>query len=358
MWGKRESFNYPFNHQMTNRMPSLSRPFGFYCDDDSDSASIGSALMTAGRVFERQSDGRPMIKPDVAYHVENEKLVDYFERVAALVGVTVEDETVEHVDRHPSGDVAAVIGATGRRFTADLFVDCSGFASALLGKTLGEPLIEFKSSLLCDRAVVGGWARPDGDPIRPYTTAETMSAGWSWQIEHEHRVNRGYVYCPAFISDDDAEAEFRNRNPLVGDTRVVKFVSGRRERGWVGNVFAIGNAYGFVEPLEATALTMICEMCRSMANLLFQSDRRPGDGARLAHNRRFARKWDAIRWFLAVHYKFNDRAGHPVLAGGPTRRGGGRGRPVPGTISRTSARRWTTPRNWSTAATCSASTGT
>src|SRR5439155_1035909 len=82
----------------------------------------------------------------------------------------------------------------------------------------------------------------------------TMNAGWCWQIEHETRVNRGYVYSSAFITDDEAEREFRAVCPRVTTTRVVRFVTGRYERNWVKNVVAIGNATGFVEPLEATAL--------------------------------------------------------------------------------------------------------
>ena len=41
---------------------------------------------------------------------------------------------------------------------------------------------------------------------------------------------------------DDAEAEFRAKNPKVADTRIVKFKTGRYVRGWVKNVVAIGNA--------------------------------------------------------------------------------------------------------------------
>jgi len=100
----------------------------------------------------------------------------------------------------------------GRRLVADFYVDASGFRSELLGKALEEPYVSYDKSLFCDRAVVGGWERTT-EPILPYTTAETMDAGWSWQIEHEHHVNRGYVYSSQAISDDEAAAEFRAKNP-------------------------------------------------------------------------------------------------------------------------------------------------
>ncbi len=104
--------------------------------------------------------------------------------------------------------IAGLVLASGVTQTADLYVDCSGFRSLLLGKTLREPFVNFKSSLFCDRAVIGPWKRTD-EPIQPYTTAETTNAGWAWQIDHADYVNRGYVYSSNFISDDEAEREFR-----------------------------------------------------------------------------------------------------------------------------------------------------
>ncbi len=112
----------------------------------------------------------------------------------------------------PEGGIAAVHLEDGRRLDADFFIDCSGFRSELLGKALAEPFLSFDRSLFCDRAVVGGWERTD-EPILPYTTAETMDCGWAWQIEHEHHVNRGYVYSSQAISDDEAAAEFLRKNP-------------------------------------------------------------------------------------------------------------------------------------------------
>jgi Tryptophan halogenase len=64
------------------------------------------------------------------------------------------------------------------------------FASLLLGRTFHEPFQSFKASLFCDRAIWGGWQRTD-EPIRPYTTAEAMNAGWCWRIDHEFLINRG-----------------------------------------------------------------------------------------------------------------------------------------------------------------------
>src|SRR4051812_10209852 len=133
-----------------------------------------------------------------------------------------------------------------------------------------------------------------------------MDAGWAWQIEHEHFVNRGYVFSSAAVSDDDARAEFRRKNPKAPpDARVVKFRSGRYRRAWVDNVAAIGNSCGFVEPLEATALMVVCAQCQTLADFLIHTGLSPTPTMRQLYNDQVAGMWDEIRDFLAVHYKFN-----------------------------------------------------
>jgi tryptophan halogenase len=176
----------------------------------------------------------------------------------------------------------------------------------LLGGALGERFEDFGDALFCDRAVAGGWERTT-EPVLPYTRAETMDAGWAWQIEHEAHINRGYVFSSAFISDDAAEAEFRRKNPKVQKTRVVKFRSGHRPRSWSGNVVAIGNSGGFVEPLEATALFVISNACRALVCALADSECDPPPTLRESYNRVVARLWEEIRDFLAIHYRYNTR---------------------------------------------------
>src|SRR5688572_27879814 len=311
VWGTRPYFNYTFSPQFDMRYAVLSKPTGFYCRGDGDAgyAALNSALMSEGKAFIRLPGGSPGVRNDVAYHIENADFVAYLESQALRLGVQIVDDTVRGVETGDRGVVALNCEATGRQ-AADLYVDCSGFYSALLGKALAEPFVSFKSSLFCDRAVVGGWQRTD-EPILPYTTAETMDSGWCWQIEHEHRINRGYVYSSAFISDGDAEQEFRQKNPRVGPTRVVKFVTGRYARTWVKNVVAIGNASGFVEPLESTSLAFICVESVWLIESLVDASREVRPSWQALFNKRVGQSWDVIRQFLALHYKFNDRLDTP-----------------------------------------------
>jgi tryptophan 7-halogenase len=186
-----------------------------------------------------------------------------------LAGNRCRENAVEIIDATVTPEtggegIAALMAEDGRRITADLYIDASGFRSELLGLVLQEPS-ELWGCLFCDRAVTGGWTRAR-EPILPYTTAETMDSGWCWQIEHEHLINRGYVYSSRAISKDATLEEFLRKNPKVATPpRVVKFRSGRYRRSWVGNVVAVGNSAGLVEPLEATALQVICVEVSTLA---------------------------------------------------------------------------------------------
>jgi tryptophan 7-halogenase len=314
LWGPRREFYYTFAKEYEHRWPELSRNVGFYHDDETHWVGPVSSLMAHDKVFSRKPDGSPQIHNHHAFHIENHKLVAWLESYARGIGVEVQDGNVAGAETGPvrtSGreekGVTALVLATGERVTADLYVDASGFRSELLGRALDEPYLSYAKSLFCDRAVIGGWPRTD-EPIKPYTVAETMDAGWCWQIEHETWINRGYVYASAFISDEAALAELMAKNPKIANVpRVVKFQSGRRQRNWVGNVVGVGNAVGFVEPLEATALQVICVEASTLADALVDSQQSPGPLMVDMYNQYNAQAWDDIRDFLAVHYAFNTR---------------------------------------------------
>ncbi|HEY7118423.1 MAG TPA: tryptophan halogenase family protein [Tepidisphaeraceae bacterium] len=310
IWGPRKRFVFPFGRTLSGKLDGLSKAVGYYCSDDMENASLSAALMAGDKIFERGANGGPILHMDFAYHIENASFAEFLESLAVRLGVKVLTDTVRHVHQDEQG-VRGLDLESGQAETADLYIDCSGFGSLLLGQTLKEPFVSYQDTLICDRAIVGGWARTD-EPVRPYTTAETMNSGWCWQIEHPDRINRGYVYSSAFISDDDAQRELIEKNPkITGPTRVVRFASGRYERSWVKNVVAIGNSSGFVEPLEATSLSIIATRGMLLAELLLESDLLVTPAAARFFNSLTARAWDSVRKFLATHYRFNTRLDTP-----------------------------------------------
>lgn len=308
-WGPQDFF-YTFARECEQRWPELRRNLAFYQQPGIPWLGITSACMAKGKAFPRKPDGTPHIHRLHAYHIENVKLVKWLETLCAQENVKITDGKMTHAEVE-NGEVNALVLETGGRMTADLFIDASGFRSELLGKALQTPYVSYADALFCDRAVIAGWPRTD-EPILAYTRAETMDAGWCWQIEHMDWINRGYVYSSRFISDEAALAEFRRKNPkIANEPRVVKFRSGRYEALWSGNVVGIGNSAGFVEPLEATALQVICVECSTLADVLMDSLQEPTPSIISLYNHYNTLAWDDIRDFLAIHYAFNTRLDTP-----------------------------------------------
>ena len=311
-WGPRPFFNYVFGFELDTQYGLLPRGTGYYVNDTEAFEATGNqtGLMNANKVWLRQPDGFPRLSADeFGHHLRNDLLVSYLQSVAQQLGITIIDDEAVEVMRADYG-VAGLRTAAHGTLTAELFVDASGLRSQLLGETVKEPFISYHDALYCDRAVVGSWDRAE-EPIKPYTTAQTMAAGWCWQLEHEKRIDRGYVYSSSFLSAGEAEAEFRANNPKVKDTRTVSFRQGRHERFWVNNVVGIGDAAAFVDPLEATGLAAACVQAQMLAETLADCELQPNPSTIFNFNRLHARSTDSVRDFLAVHYRFNSRMDTP-----------------------------------------------
>ena len=124
-------------------------------------------------------------------------------------------------------------------------------------------------------------------------------------------MNRGYVFCSRFLSDDEAIDEFKTRNPNIESVRILNFDVGVRGRTWVKNVVALGNAAGFVEPLEATAIGMVCDAIARLIRGLKSTNGNIYPIQKRLFNRIVRKNWEVVRDFLAVHYRFNDRLETP-----------------------------------------------
>ena len=309
VWGPGEysHFNYPFSFELTERVGSLRKRAAYYYRELGGSAGIFSALMDEDKSPILLQNGKHnIIDQPFGYHIDNPRFLEYLEAIAAELGVESVKGNVVDTVQDDAGNITQLVFDDDRTVDADLFVDCSGFKSLLLGKTLKERFVSFSPPLRCDSAIVGDIRRTG--TIRPYTSAETMENGWCWRIELPERESVGYVFSSKFCSDEEATAELKRKNPgLTDDLRTIRFPSGRYENFWRNNVVAIGNASGFVEPLESTALHVICEQLVLVCSTLLDSDYRIEPAAVDDANTRFRENWDSIRDFLAVHYKFNQR---------------------------------------------------
>jgi tryptophan halogenase len=241
-----------------------------------------------------------------AYHLDAFLYARYLRGWAEARGIErIEGRIVAVEQDGESGDIAAVTLASGTRVAGDLFVDCSGFRSLLLGATLDVDLEDWSHWLPCDSAQAVPSVR--SADFTPYTRSTRRKAGWQWRIPLQHRTGNGYVYSSTDISDDEAAATLLANldGEALADPRVLRFKAGKREQAWAKNCIGMGLAGGFLEPLESTSIYLV--QMAIMHLLTLMPDSPAIDPALPAEfNRVMDVEYDRIRDFLILHYIANE----------------------------------------------------
>ena len=242
-----------------------------------------------------------------AYHFDAVLYGRYLRRLAEGRRVRRIEGRIVDVDRDgESGNVKAVTLADGQRLEADFFIDCSGFRSLLLGDAMEEPFDDWSHWIPSDRALALR-SEPTADGPEPYTKSIAHEVGWQWRIPLQGRIGNGHVYASAFSSDEDAERrlmETLDTKP-IGDPRLIKFTTGRRHRGWVGNVVGIGLSAGFLEPLESTSLHLVQSALERL--VYFFPTRHIDPRLRDHFNAHLENEWTNVRDFIIAHYHVTTR---------------------------------------------------
>ncbi|GAA4011500.1 tryptophan 7-halogenase [Sphingomonas swuensis] len=253
-------------------------------------------------------DGRAPLAPanfpfpvGYGYHFDAYLVGATLRDVAVGRGVAHETATIADVRLDDKGDIAELQADDGRIFSADLYIDASGFRATLIEGALKEPHRSFSDNLFNDRAVVTPTALP-ADGARAMTTATAASAGWIWHIPLTSRAGNGYVYSSRYLDPEDAAAELRAHVGAEPDAEVrhLSMKCGRIERSWVRNCLAVGLAQGFLEPLEATALHIVLATVKGFTDAYERGDR---DG----FNAAIARRYEGIRDYIVCHYRTAQR---------------------------------------------------
>ncbi|PCD02426.1 tryptophan halogenase [Sphingomonas spermidinifaciens] len=276
-----------------------------------DDYAMSIAAARAGRFAHPAADPRdPRSQLAYAYHFDAGLYAAFLRRRAEAGGVARIEGRIAGVDRDAaSGNVLAVTLDDGRRVEGELWIDCSGFRSLLLGETMGVPFVDWSHWLPCDRA----WAVPcvRVDPLLPYTRSTARPAGWQWRIPLQHRTGNGHVFSSAFMTEEAAlDLLLTNLDTApTAEPRLLRFTAGRRTDPWRGNVVALGLAAGFLEPLESTSIHLVQHGIQLLFALF--PDRSFAGIERAEYNRLMTAQFDAIRDFVILHYHATQRTGSP-----------------------------------------------
>ena len=155
-----------------------------------------------------------------------------------------------------------VINDPEKEIDANVIFDCRGRHNR--NKNNYESLINPLNSVLLS-------TKHERDPDLTYTRCVATPNGWTFVIPNENSVSYGYLYNNKITTRNDAVNDFCERfnistiyDELVFENYMAKdFLVGER-------TLLQGNAYGFIEPLEATSVGFYQHICRQSWDFIFK----------------------------------------------------------------------------------------
>jgi len=251
---------------------------------------------------------KPATDSMYGYHFDAGLMGEFLKEKATQRGVTLIQDTITGVEINQQGDIDHVETEKHGKLSANLFVDCSGFKGLLIREAMGEQPISTKDYMFNDSAVAIPTPIKDTDQTMSETVSKAMKYGWVWHIPLSNRIGNGYVYSSDYISEEEAETEFREY--LGADANGAKALHlhrnpGRLDKHWKNNCVAIGLSQGFLEPLEALMINIIQSSIEGFTECF------EGGGFsnknQSEFNERVNRFIDGILDYLQLHYKLNTR---------------------------------------------------
>ena len=215
-----------------------------------------------------------------AWHFEANKFISFLEKknLSDPKVNFISDTVVDCQYRGASEKILNVTLKSGNVISADYFVISTGQSCATDG-IFKEAYEDYSDYLLTNKAVVslGVKYKDKQKEFFPYTVAKTMKYGWRWITPTYSRIGTGYVFSDKHVSHEDAIKEFME--DIDDDTvtpTVVDFYPRRNSKPYKTNNCVIGMAQGFLEPLDASGLTItyhsILNMCKILENEATRDD--------------------------------------------------------------------------------------
>lgn len=301
--GIRFEWGYPGDYYFNFPFGGLFNDFSIEDYADYNHCNLSSQLMEVNKLpIMKTKEGFAHFPKNgtYAFHIDNALLVKFLQSKLRAFNCKHIDTKIIRTNVNEKG-IESLIAEGGEQYAFDFYIDCSGFASFLLEKSLGNSFVDYGESLKTNSAVIGK-AKHRGE-IANYTTAKTMKHGWMWQTPVQEENHLGYVFSDKFCSQEEAIAEIRPFCDWVNEDKVIKFRAGRHEQAWINNVMAVGNSFGFVEPLESTGIHMVLYHLRRFKDSL--QSKKKLEEVRGIFNNRINDAWDNVKNFIAIHFKYN-----------------------------------------------------
>ena len=249
-----------------------------------------------------------------AYHLDADKFAGFLrDHCVEKLGVSHVLADVMRIETDGDGYITRLHSETHPPIEGDLFIDCTGFLSLLIGKHYGVPFKSVSDQLFIDTALAVQIPYADeAAPIASVTQSTAQRAGWIWDIGLTTRRGIGHVYSSRFTTDDEALADLKayigpqGAGLSLENIRKIPINSGYREKTWMKNCVAVGLSSGFVEPLEASSIVMV-ELSAQMIADQMPVNRKAMAVLEKRFNETVSYRWERIIHFLKLHYVMSER---------------------------------------------------
>ena len=241
-----------------------------------------------------------------AFHLDATRYAQYLRQISEKAGVNRVEGMIKQVQKNQqTGEIDALLLENGELIQGDLFIDCTGFRSLLLGESLGVAFDDWSHWLASDRAIAVQTKATEAPP--PYTRAIAHPSGWQWRIPLQTRVGNGIVYSSRFLSDDEAKPTLVDHNSgnMITEPRLLKYRTGSRQKSWHKNCVALGLSSGFIEPLESTSIHLVMTAIIRLIRLFPFGDKSQALADRF--NQETREEIETVRDFIILHYKQTQR---------------------------------------------------
>jgi tryptophan halogenase len=240
------------------------------------------------------------------YHLDATLMSRYMRDMAIKAGVKHVVATVSDVEIE-QGNIKTIYTDKGD-FSADVFIDCTGFRGLLIEKLKQDNWQSFEDALPCNKAVAIQTTYPENIAPKPYTAATALSNGWAWEIDLVGRRGNGYVYDGDRLTKEEAEAELLNH--IGAGAKAIKTTHldmkiGCRKEFWLGNCIALGLSGGFIEPLESTGLHLIDLSVRLLTTHV--PAKNTDQTVKDSYNKLMNNFYASLKDFIVLHYCITDR---------------------------------------------------
>jgi len=251
---------------------------------------------------------------DTAYHFDASEFGKFLKKhICDRAGVTHYIDDIVATQKDDDGYIQELIGDSGTKYKADLYIDCTGFRSAILEKEMHSEFLSYKPWLSNDRAIATRIPYTNKkQQLDSVTNCTALNNGWVWNIPLWSRIGTGYVYSSDFVDDETAEKEFKDHLGLDEiEINKINIRHGIRKKGWVKNVVGVGLSYGFIEPLESTGLVSTHAMIVKIVELLDRTNRNVTNLDIDGYNYSAQAELNGFRDFVGYHYKLSRRTDTP-----------------------------------------------